>query len=174
MVRRHDWRAVFKIKVTTKIKISVNAHPEDTIWAAEPFVTQPGMVMQNHEPVWYVRKDLFAVFKVNVTMRAHMIKTWPFLPYLFYEPFASKLSLSRNCLLVSLDLRSQQMFKSSLMFLSPVFSAQPYQVCTVTKRCKQSRNTLTVTLWLTGSLSTQWGIYCRARPHIMFFYLVRL
>ena len=33
-------------------------------------------MMQHHEPECYVKKKLFAVFKVKVTVRAHMIKIW--------------------------------------------------------------------------------------------------
>ena len=55
------------------------------IWITEHFVTKLGMVMQHHEPECQAerKKKMFAIFKVKVTARAHMIKIWLFFPELF-------------------------------------------------------------------------------------------
>ena len=43
-----DWIVVVKVKVTEKVQIPVNIHRNDISAAAEPSVTELGMVMQHH------------------------------------------------------------------------------------------------------------------------------
>ena len=49
---------------------------DDIFWTTEHFVTKLGMVVQHREPECHAEKKLFAIFKVKVTARAHMIKIW--------------------------------------------------------------------------------------------------
>ena len=53
--------------------------PDDIFRTTEHFVTKRGMVMQHHEPECHEQKkqkkgNFFAIFKVKITARAHMIK----------------------------------------------------------------------------------------------------
>ena len=49
--------------------------------SAQPFVTKPGMVVHNHEPVCHAKKTGLLIFKVSVTVSAHIIKICLFLLY---------------------------------------------------------------------------------------------
>ena len=79
-----------------RLKLSVIICPDDIFWAAKHFVTKRGMVtQQQNEPECHVKQKLFAVFKVKVTARAHVIKIWLWLLYLLNCWFfmATKLGL---------------------------------------------------------------------------------
>ena len=52
----------------------MNVHLKDISSTAEPFVTKLGMVVLQNEPECHAKQKLFAVFKVKVTARAHIIK----------------------------------------------------------------------------------------------------
>ena len=68
-----DWIiAVFVVKVTETVQISMNVHL-DIFWMAETFVTKLGTVVHHYEPN-VIQNDWFAVSKAKVTVRAHMIK----------------------------------------------------------------------------------------------------
>ena len=62
----------FKVKVTV-IGQNVNVCPDDIFYMLECFVIKLGIVMHHHEPEC-MQKDWFAIFKVKVMARAHMIK----------------------------------------------------------------------------------------------------
>ena len=65
-----------------RFKMPMNVCPDDIFWTTEHFVTNLAMVMQHHEPVSCGKKLLFAVIKMKVKARAHVIKIWLFLLYL--------------------------------------------------------------------------------------------
>ena len=52
------WIAAFKVKVTAKIKMSVNVCWYDIFWTTEHFVIQPGVVMQHHKPECHAEKSV--------------------------------------------------------------------------------------------------------------------
>ena len=61
---------------------SLRGCPDDILWTTKHFVTKHGMVMLQNEPECHTKQKLFAVFKVKVTARAHIIKTLLRLLYL--------------------------------------------------------------------------------------------
>ena len=65
-----------------RLKMSVNICLDDIFWTMKHFVTKLGVVMLQNEPQCHVKQKLFAVFKVKVTARAHIIKILLWLQYL--------------------------------------------------------------------------------------------
>lgn len=60
---------MLKVKVTAKVHILI-VSSDDIFWAAEPFV------INHHTSECYAKKEWVAFFKVKVTARAPIIKTW--------------------------------------------------------------------------------------------------
>ena len=76
-------------------------------WTADPSATKLSMVMHHHESDC-LPKDWFAVFKVMVTVKDHMIKIQLFYVIWTTAPFATKLSFMAhhhklNCLVKRFD-----------------------------------------------------------------------
>ena len=69
----------FKVKVTVEGQ-NVSVCTDDFFKMAH-IVTKLGIVLHHHE-LEYMQKDLFAVFKLKVTTRAHITKLWQILVYL--------------------------------------------------------------------------------------------
>ena len=87
-----SWAQVFckevgcsKSRSYQRFKMLVNVCP-DIFWTAKHFVTKLAMMVQHHEPEYHTekkkKKKLFAIFRVKVKARAHMIRIWIFLLYL--------------------------------------------------------------------------------------------
>ena len=72
MFGEKNWITAFSVKVTVKGQ-NVSVCPDSIFEIAQHFGTKQGIVMHYHEPK-YMQKDWFAIFKVKVTARVHMIK----------------------------------------------------------------------------------------------------
>ena len=115
--------------------MSVNICPGDIFWTTKHFVTKLGMVMLQIEPECHAKQKLFAVFKVTVTARAHIIKILLWLLYLLncwffgnqswsdYRLSYAKASCGKIGLLHSRS-RSQRRVKMSI-FIQMTFSKPP-------------------------------------------------
>lgn len=117
----------------------------DIFWTFEPFITK---LWWYHELECHT-KSCFAIFKVKISVRAHVIKIWPFLLYLLNCWFlASTYSLmvqSQGHLVCfsackQLTLCAQQnvnQIKSDHSFLLCLFTARWYSACKQLTLCAQ-------------------------------------
>ena len=73
-----DWIVLCwsRLRSQKRFKILVNVHLDDVSSNAEPFTAKLGVAMHHYELDIFFQKDWFAVFKVKVTVKDHIIKIW--------------------------------------------------------------------------------------------------
>ena len=82
IVHHHCWSVLWKTALkghTVKVQLFTEC-PDNILWTIYCFVAKLFMVMHHHEPECHV-KIVFPIFKVRVTVRAHIIKIWLCLLY---------------------------------------------------------------------------------------------
>ena len=72
--KKKNWFPIVNVKVTNEGLYNQNMTISTVFQTAGPVATKLGLIVQHYKPECHAKQKLFAVFKVTVTARAHIIK----------------------------------------------------------------------------------------------------